>query len=125
MLHNIPKSVLDSFHQLQTDLGGNFKRQTGLNPRIFKSLIYAFDKVHEGGNLTRIMLLKEGMLLVHEVSFNKRFEIVQMFNDAYGHVFYPGYHFSKIQNFEVKTGESYGISVLKGFVLLKVEIYNL
>jgi hypothetical protein len=125
-----PAYVLQAFHQLKTDLGGIFVRQRGLNPRIYKPLIYAEDRSNSPDHLTRVMLLGVGNLIVHyHQKVTEELTIKHLFEDAYGHLFYPGHHRNRIeeiknQTFTFNPDERHGCIILKGYLIVQVEVFG-
>lgn len=125
-----PSYVSQAFHQLKTDLGGTFVRQRDLNPRVYKPLIYAEDRINAPDHLTRVVLLGAGNLIVHyHKKIVEQLTIKQSFDDAYGHLFYPGHHRSRIeeiqgQTFTFEPFEPHGFAILKGYLIVQVEIFG-
>jgi hypothetical protein len=125
-----PPYVLQAFHQFKIDIGGVFVRQRGLNPRVYKPLIYAEDRLNAPDHLTRVMLLGAGNLIVHHhKEIEEQLTIKTLFEGAYGHLFYPSHHRSRIeeiqgQTFTFKPLESHGFAILKGYLIVQVEVFG-
>ena len=126
----IPKEVMDRFHQAQKELGGNFHRQTRLNKRIYPAIKHVVDRTESEEHLTRIMLIGQGFILVHKhKDVTERLHVISMLDGAYGHLFYPKFHMLNLENlcghsFDFEPNECHGLSILRGFALVKVEIFG-
>ncbi len=130
-MHSNPKppdDVINAFFKLQADLGGKFTRQQELHARVYKSLVYARDRVNDKNHITRVMLLGPGPLLIHyHEKVTEKLTIVELFDGAYGHLFYPGHHRNQLEKhcgttFTFKPFEPHGIMMPHGHLLAQVEI---
>lgn len=120
---HIPPYVIDEYQKIQRELGGEFKRYPHLNPRIFKAVVYSVQK-QEGNEVTRLLLLQPAaFILYHEHLEGRDNTTFQMhvLNSAYGHVLLHHDRRLPLQDFIIQRGESYGISVLSGFVILQIQ----
>lgn len=126
----IPASIMDSFHKAQENLGGNFKRQTKLDPRIHSAASYVVDRINNEESITRIKLVSPGFILNHKHhEVDERYTILHLSDGAYGHLFLPSHHRLNIEKIVdqpilFKKGELHGLSVLSGFAIVKVEIFG-
>lgn len=121
MLEHAPIHVKQIFQQQQKDLGGKFKKYSRLELRIFRNLIYALQKI-DNNSVTRLLLLREGYIIPHQhlEGFGETSFKLTLLEGAYGHILRHNNHQSPLLNFEVKTGERYGISVLKGYLIIEI-----
>ena len=127
---NIPTSVFDLFHKVQADLGGNFKRQTKLNPRIYSAASHTVDRINDKNHITRIKLVSPGFILVHRHhKIEEHHTILELSDGAYGHLFHQNHHRLNIEGLKKQTlvfesGQSHGLSILSGFAIVSVEIFG-
>ena len=124
----IPTEVLSALNDIQSELGGGFNRQGIIHPEIYKSTRYLLERIDSEEKRTWLIIVDSGYILVHKhEKITEDFEILRLFNDAYGHIFYPKHHRSPIEKMvgeklRYQKGEFHGLHLGIGYAIIKIEI---
>ena len=124
----IPEEVLSALEKYQLKLGGEFNLQGIIHPRIYASTRRLLERIDSKERRTWLIVASYGYILLHKhEKVVENFEILELFDGAYGHLFYPGHHrigIEKIvgQPFTFRKGEFHGFHLGIGYAIIKIEI---
>jgi hypothetical protein len=124
----IPAEVLSALEKYQLELGGEFNRQGIIHPRIHASVRRIVERINSEEKRTRLIVASYGYILVHKhEKVIENFEILELFDGAYGHLFYPSHHREALEKFvrnpvTFQKGESHGLHLGIGYAIIKIEI---
>jgi hypothetical protein len=124
----IPENVLNALEKYQTEFGGNFYQQGIIHPRIYGSTRHLVERIDSKEKRVWLIVASYGYILVHKhKKVNESFEILELFEGAYGHVFYPNHHRESLEEFvgrpvSFKKGELHGLHISIGYAIIKIEI---
>jgi hypothetical protein len=124
----IPDYVHVALEEYQITLGGIFNRQGIIHPRIYGSTKYFVERIDNERKRTWLIIASYGYILVHKhEKVSENFKILQLFDGAYGHLFYPKHNRQALEGLVGKSicfqkGEFHGLHLAVGHAIIQIEI---